>query len=1388
MALMDVGSQPVYRSRGYQLEMLEASQKENIIVAMDTGSGKTHIAILRIIAELEKCSPEKLIWFLAPTVALCIQQHETIRSQISTVKTKILTGMDNVDRWTDQSIWDAVLKDVRVVVSTHAVLADALGHGFVQMSRLALLVFDEAHHCRGRHPANRIMQNHYHPAVLRSGRGFVPRILGLTASPVVQSKKNELEAIEANLDAVCKTPRQHRGELLQNTHRPHLERINYAPFDKQHYLIGSQLLQPLIKCCGSYNIEGDPWIDSLRQSDKTEQLQHALASGQTYCSEQLRRFLERSCHINEELGGWATDFYIKTSIDELQRSIQETRDVSHLDQMEKKYLLELLLTIPKHNADREIQHVSFKLQTLINFLDKMAKPEFSGLIFVKRRVTVSVLIRILSMHPKIKHAFNCGAFVGWSGNHARKDSLGDLLHRDLQRDTLEEFKAGRKNLIIATDVLEEGIDVSACSLVICYDKPANLKSFVQRRGRARHKESKFAVMVSTEDESLDLPKWQELEELMIKAYQDEERRHKEACELEAPEEHVSEILWVEKTKYEIASPLLIPTNHLSAVLTADDAVQHLHHFCDVLPVDEHVDNRPMFSFEEESTGLIRGVVTLPNSVHPSVRRTRSEAAWRTERAARKEAAFQAYKSLYAYGLVNDNLLPLTRKPELRFTEGAAIPSIVDGMEQYDPYIDLAREWSSGLLYQTRLRISNQGVVDEDWNICLVLPKLIPLPDPITLYMDLETTLSLSFDSMTPVPDTTPERLEQMRQMTFMYLQAPSTRPRSEERDYVTLFVPEIPHGSFGEWLEKYGGKEPMLETHAREPNLAPPGIIRDQSTYSEPRIFNKWIVPDAVSKSSPISVECRSLPRRRNLLQTRTEKATKQEEAEVSKKTYIVAAASCQVDKLPVKQAMFGVVISAILDRLEASLVAYRLNDTVLKGVGIQNIYHVITAITTPIAQASVNYQRYEFFGDSVLKFTVSCQLFFRNSKWHEGYLSESRDKLIQNSHLARAALDTGIDAFILTNRFTPRKWAPPLIHKRLNPKDTKRPLSSKVLADVVESLIGAAYVDGGIRKAQACLHRFLPEINMFTSEISPEIVPSSKGVSNLIDQHRLAGLLGYTFKDPALLTEALTHASCEHDMTTQSYQRLEFLGDAVLDMVVMAIIAAHPAEMDQGSMTLLKHSVVNANLLAFLCMDLSAPDDSMDIEVTGNQVTDIPRYDRIHLWRFLRSHGTNVMAARESCLERHLSLREEIHDALSHAKQYPWELFTRLRADKFFSDIIESTLGAIFIDCGGDLDNCHKFVERIGLVRYVKRVIADGVNVVHPRNIAQNIVKGTGTLVFKRKRVESKKGATYRCSAVVNKTEIALVEGCASAEEAEVKVANVAIQRLGENPEILQK
>lgn len=56
---------------------------------------------------------------------------------------KFLSGADGVDRWTEQSLWDSILSNVRVVVSTYQILADALTHGFVKIDSLALIVFDE---------------------------------------------------------------------------------------------------------------------------------------------------------------------------------------------------------------------------------------------------------------------------------------------------------------------------------------------------------------------------------------------------------------------------------------------------------------------------------------------------------------------------------------------------------------------------------------------------------------------------------------------------------------------------------------------------------------------------------------------------------------------------------------------------------------------------------------------------------------------------------------------------------------------------------------------------------------------------------------------------------------------------------------------------------------------------------------------------------------------------------------------------------------------------------------------------------------------------------------------------------------------------------------------
>src|SRR5271169_6169893 len=87
----------------------------------------------------------QLVWFLAPTIDLCTQQWDLLKAEIPAVDPhiKLLHGNDGVERWKDKKLWDCVLENVRIVVSTPQILLEALTHGYVPLTRLSLLVFDE---------------------------------------------------------------------------------------------------------------------------------------------------------------------------------------------------------------------------------------------------------------------------------------------------------------------------------------------------------------------------------------------------------------------------------------------------------------------------------------------------------------------------------------------------------------------------------------------------------------------------------------------------------------------------------------------------------------------------------------------------------------------------------------------------------------------------------------------------------------------------------------------------------------------------------------------------------------------------------------------------------------------------------------------------------------------------------------------------------------------------------------------------------------------------------------------------------------------------------------------------------------------------------------------
>ena len=276
------------------------------------------------------------------------------------------------------------------------------------------------------------------------------------------------------------------------------------------------------------------------------------------------------------------------------------------------------------------------------------------------------------------------------------------------------------------------------------------------------------------------------------------------------------------------------------------------------------------------------------------------------------------------------------------------------------------------------------------------------------------------------------------------------------------------------------------------------------------------------------------------------------------------------------------------------------------------------------------------------------------------------------------------------------------------------------VLADVVESLIGAAYLHGGFSLGFECIKFFdlglkwepLPvRIEQILSRIEAELdcYPSQLG-----DVERM---LGYTFKRKILLIEALTHASYQQDSHTPSYERLEFLGDSVLDMIVTDYLYHAPGKnYSPGHMHLRKSALVNGHFLAYICLRMSCSVDALMPRPNAQGcIEETVDTKDIHLWKCLLHSSPKVLEDQQNTATRFRLRRKEIEELLAAGTIFPWASLTRLQAPKFFSDMVESIIGAIFLDSQGNIPVVHQILYNLGIMPILERVVSEDVDVLHP-------------------------------------------------------------------------
>jgi len=251
----------------------------------------------------------------------------------------------------------------------------------------------------------------------------------------------------------------------------------------------------------------------------------------------------------------------------------------------------------------------------------------------------------------------------------------------------------------------------------------------------------------------------------------------------------------------------------------------------------------------------------------------------------------------------------------------------------------------------------------------------------------------------------------------------------------------------------------------------------------------------------------------------------------------------------------------------------------------------------------------------------------------------------------------------------------------------TQHSIPDKSIADCVEALIGAYLIACGPRGALLFMTwlgiRVLPisnETNQPTSLSppptpmldTPSITEPERHLQYLLDGYnKFEHMIGYVWRDKCYLLQAFSHASFYPNRLTDCYQRLEFLGDAVLDYLITRHLYQDPRLHSPGALTDLRSALVNNTIFACLAVRHQFHKFFKHLSPGLQTVCD----------RFVRIQAENGWKVSEECYLIEEDETEEAED---------------IEVPKALGDIFESVAGSIYLDSGLSLDAVWKVYYRM--------------------------------------------------------------------------------------------
>ena len=501
--------------RDYQRELFLSATRRNTLVYLPTGSGKTLIAAM-VLSCMKKLNPDKLMVFLVDRVPLAYQQSEYMKAQVPDLRVETLVG--EMEHCQQKDVHKKLAdQKIDVLVLTHQIFLNILAtetenNQIVGLSDISVLVFDEAHHCQGNHPYNRIM-SYYRPIPNK----FKPVVLGLSASPAgelsLDSTKEQLQQLLNNLECEISMPVASE-DLVAHVNTPDTV-YEVAPAMNTNQVRLKRCIQDHIQELRTAHIDNAQGCQALAL--------HELPVFSPNFRGALRRLID-SCHGNKRkikpliVGDHIMQMLSVVDLSEVlgfKHALQCLREcvqrimhaVSPKDDALKRILASDMFE-PTYALVRDLAHsiveescpMSERYTILVKhikqFVGRAQDDETSrGIVFVSMRKTAYKLCEQIRAIPEVNEKLNPEAFVGHG-----QGSYDGMAWRDEQELLLKNFRSGVTKLLVSTSVLQEGLDVPTCNLVVRFEGAANLRALVQTRGRAsRRPDSKFVVICNEKE-------------------------------------------------------------------------------------------------------------------------------------------------------------------------------------------------------------------------------------------------------------------------------------------------------------------------------------------------------------------------------------------------------------------------------------------------------------------------------------------------------------------------------------------------------------------------------------------------------------------------------------------------------------------------------------------------------------------------------------------------------------------------------------------------------------------------------------------------------------------------------------------------------------------------